>query len=50
VVMFIATSRGVRKSQFEAEITGTVASWSLDPGLWFNRRAGIYCHAPVGPL
>src|SRR6266478_5580503 len=41
VMIFIAASRGVRWSRFETEITGTVASWSPERGLWFNPMGGV---------
>src|SRR6266850_1664770 len=41
VMIFIAASRGVRWSQFRTEITGTVASWSPERGLWFNPMGGV---------
>src|SRR5258705_10305728 len=53
VMIFIAASRGVRWSRFGTEITGTVASWSPERGLWFNPRDGVLlsgcCRYSVGP-
>src|SRR6267378_2763800 len=41
VMIFIAASRGGRWSRFGTEITGTVASWSPERGLWFNPTGGV---------